>query len=89
MKKRLQKKELFEMITESLRENAKFCGNDKFKYIHLNGITIYYTHYKVDKDILDDNDFYIHFFDNDGICGVYRSYEMDYVYFDYNMYEII
>ena len=50
------------MITESLRENVKFCGYGKFKYIHLNGITIYYTHYKVDKDILDDNDFYIHFF---------------------------
>ena len=87
--KQITKKELFAMIINNLRENNNFCGDDKFKYIHLNGITIYYTHYKADKDSLEDNDFYIHFFDNDGICGIYRSYETEYVYFDYTMYEII
>ena len=85
----ITKKELFELITESLRENDNFCGDVKFKYIHLSGITIYYTHYKADKDSLDDNDFCIHFFDNDGVCCIYRSYETEYIYFDYTMYEII
>lgn len=87
--KQITKKELFELITESLRENCNYCGDDKFKYIHLNGITIYYTHYKACKDSLGDDDFYIYFFDNDGICCIYRSYEMEYTYFDYTMYEII
>ena len=87
--KQITKKELFEMIIKSLRENANLYGDDMFKIIRLNGITIYYTHYKADNDCLGDNDFYIDFFDNDGTCCIYRSYEMEYVYFDYTMYEII
>lgn len=85
----ITKKELFEMIIKRLRENDNFYGDDKFKITYLNGIAICYTNYKAVEHYLEDDDFYIEFFDNDGLCCVYRSYIMDYIYFDYNMYEII
>ena len=87
--KQITKKELFEMIIKSLRENANLYGDDMFKIIRLNGITIYYTHYKAYKGRLEDDDFYIDFYDNDVLSCGFRSYETEYLYFDYTMYEII
>ena len=86
--KKITKKELFELVNERLRENEKIYAEETHNIIMLNGITIYYTYYNAYIDFSDD-DFVLHFYDNDGLSCVFRSYETEYVYFDYNMYEII
>ena len=87
--KKVTKEKLFEIVCERLRENEKKYADETHKIIILNGITIYYTYYDLYTEFSDDFDFAIHFSDNDGLCCVFRSYETEYIYFDYTTYEII
>ena len=82
-------KEFYEMITRSLRENERIYYGDDFKVIHLNGFLIFYTNYAIEYEDLYSGDFTIHFFDESGTSCVYNSYETEFIYFNYNWYEII
>ena len=82
-------KELYEMITKSLCENERIYYGDDFKAIHLNGVLIFYTNYAIEYEYLDSDDFAIHFFDESGTSCIYHSCETEFIYFNYNWYEII
>ena len=82
-------KELYEMIAKSLCENKRIYSGDDFKAIHLNGVLIFYTTYVIEYDDLDSDDFTIHFFDETGTICIYHSCETEFIYFNYNWYEII
>lgn len=87
--KQITKKKLKEIILKELLENIS-CDTDESNFIiSINGLTIYYSDYRI-YDITDD-DFSITF---DGwygeICTCkFYSYSTNYIYFNGLMYEII
>ena len=85
----ITKKELRELVLKTLLEN-EHCESDEHHFIiNINGITIYYSAYKITD--IDNDEFSIGF---DGWNGekyqcTFNSWSMNILYINYRMYEII
>ena len=89
MEKKITKSQTFAMIIEDLRKriDTMKSRNEKFAVFYINGMTLYIDDYKV--HMFDDEHFDIRFYCNNELLSSFHSYEMNYVYFNHTLYEII
>ena len=86
--KQITKKELRELMLKTLSENTTCESGKEHFIININGITIYYSDYRI-TDV--DDEFSIGFYgwDNGEYQCAYSSWSMNVVYIEYTMYEIV
>ena len=77
---KITKKEVYELIKNKLEHN-------EYQHININGCTLYYDRYKITDS--GDGDYYFYFYENDSFVSAYRTYEMNILYLDFTLYEIV
>ena len=87
--KQITKTELKDLMMKVLSENTSCESGEQHFIININGITIYYSDYRITE--IDNDDFSIGFYgwNNGEYQCSYSSWSMNVVYIDYQMYEIV
>lgn len=83
--KKITKKELYEMLDRYCKERLN--SDSEYHNICINSFTIYFDKYSFME--LEDGDFSLSIYLNGEYISAYRSYEMEYIYLDFTMYQII